>query len=120
MELAHSDAGSYRVQARPRLVVNSTAMLHEAVVAGVGVGMMPTFKCAADIRAGRMCTILDDWTRSEADIHALYPTARHLSAKVRTFLDFLALRLEPRAERLAGPRPMTSKSEVMPSAQPMA
>lgn len=121
MELAHSDEGSYRVQTRPRLVVNSMAMLHEAVVAGVGVGMLPAFKCGADLRAGRLCTILDDWTRSEAAIHALYPTARHLSAKVRTFLDFLTARLEHPPGRVPGTRPNnTSTAEALAPTRPMA
>jgi len=83
------------IAARPRLVVNSMGMLREAVLAGVGVGVLPAFKCAEDIEAGAMRSFLHDWTGTEAAIHALYPTGRHLSAKVRSFLDYLTQRLDP-------------------------
>ena len=95
MELHHSDGDSLAIQGRPRLVCNSMAMLREAVLAGVGVGMLPAFKCAEDLRLAKLRSFLHDWTQTDAAIHALYPTSRHLSAKVRTFLDFLADRLDP-------------------------
>jgi DNA-binding transcriptional LysR family regulator len=95
MELRGLEGETFMLEGRPRLVVNSMGMLREAVLAGVGVGILPGFKCAADLEQGKLRAFLHDWTQTDAAIHALYPTARHLSTKVRTFLDYLADRLEP-------------------------
>jgi DNA-binding transcriptional LysR family regulator len=95
MELNGHEGGKVSIKARPRLVVNSTGMLREAVVAGVGIGMLPAFKCADDLHNARLQAFLHDWTQTDSTIHALYPTSRHLSAKVRTFLDYVAERLDP-------------------------
>ena len=43
----------------------------------------------AVIAAGRLVRVLADWPSPAAAIHALYPTSRHLSAKVRSFVDYL-------------------------------
>jgi DNA-binding transcriptional LysR family regulator len=95
MELRGLDGELVTIAARPRLVVNSMGMLREAVLAGVGVGLLPAFKCAEDLEQSRLRAVLHDWTRTDAAIHAIYPTSRHLSAKVRIFLDYVAARLDP-------------------------
>jgi DNA-binding transcriptional LysR family regulator len=97
LELHGPGGASVALACRPRLVVNNTGMLREAVLAGVGVGVLPAFKCRADLDAGRLRALLHDWTRSETQIHALYPTACHLAAKLRCFLEFLGGRLSPPA-----------------------
>jgi DNA-binding transcriptional LysR family regulator len=95
MELDGHAGEKVSITARPRLVVNSMGMLREAVLAGVGVGMLPAYKCADDLHHARLRAFLHDWTQTDSTIHALYPTSRHLSAKVRTFLDYVAERLDP-------------------------
>lgn len=61
----------------------------EAVFAGLGLSIIPDFLVGEDIAAGRLVSVLDDWTSEPAPIHAVYPHNRHLSAKVRVFIDFL-------------------------------
>jgi DNA-binding transcriptional LysR family regulator len=95
MELQHRDGEKLVIRGRPRLVVNSMGMLRDAVLAGVGIALLPAFKCAEELEQGRLRSFLPDWTHTELAIQALYPTSRHLSAKVRTFLDFVADRLNP-------------------------
>lgn len=73
---------------------NNGAMLAALAVAGVGVTVEPDFILAADVRAGRLVRILRDYAPPTISIHAVYPSRRHLSAKVRAFIDFLALRFE--------------------------
>jgi DNA-binding transcriptional LysR family regulator len=73
---------------------NNGAMLAALAVAGVGVTVEPDFILAADVRAGRLVRILRDYAPPTINIHAVYPSRRHLSAKVRAFIDFLALRFE--------------------------
>jgi DNA-binding transcriptional LysR family regulator len=58
-------------------------------------------------------TVLDDWRIADVGVYALYPHRRHLPAKVRAFVDFLAARLggdasrDPWCERL-GRAPVAS------------
>jgi DNA-binding transcriptional LysR family regulator len=71
---------------------NSGAMLSALAVAGVGVNLVPDFIVANDVRAGRLIRLLPGYTAPAIAINAAYPSRRHLSAKVRSFIDFLAQR----------------------------
>lgn len=83
---------------------NSGAMLAALAVAGVGIILEPDFIVAADVRAGRLVRLLPEYAAPSMGIHAAYPSRRHLSAKVRAFVDFLVARYarDP-AWRLAPP-----------------
>jgi DNA-binding transcriptional LysR family regulator len=61
-----------------------------AAIAGAGIAFQPGFIVDADIAAGRLVRVLPDWRSAEMGIYAVYPSRKHLSAKVRTFVDFLA------------------------------
>lgn len=116
MELRADDGESVAISARPRLVVNSMGMLREAVLAGVGLGMLPAFKCAEDLAKARLRSFLHDWTRTDAAIHAMYPTSRHLSAKVRTFLDYVVNRLDPPPWSISTSTSTTDSAMPLPQA----
>ncbi|MGC1818988.1 MAG: LysR family transcriptional regulator [Casimicrobiaceae bacterium] len=83
---------------------NSGEMLAALAVAGVGIILEPDFIVAADVRAGRLVRLLPEYAAPSMGIHAAYPSRRHLSAKVRAFVDFLVARYarDP-AWRLAPP-----------------
>ncbi len=68
-------------------------MLRLAAVHGCGIIFQPQFIVAGDLAAGRLVRILPEWQSGELGIYAVYPSRKHLSAKVRTFVDFLAQRL---------------------------
>lgn len=70
-------------------------LLREAAIAGVGITIMPTFIVGDAIRAGRLAVVPLDCEVPDAAIHAVYPANRHLSPKVRAFVDFLAGRFAP-------------------------
>lgn len=59
-------------------------------VSGGGVIWQPTFLIGADLRAGRLVRVLPDYHLPDIDVLAVYPSRRHLSAKVRVMIDFLA------------------------------
>ena len=59
-------------------------------VAGGGVIWQPSFLVGADLRAGRLVRVLPDYRLPDIDVLAVYPSRRHLSAKVRVMIDFLA------------------------------
>jgi DNA-binding transcriptional LysR family regulator len=95
LELRGRDGGTIVLGNRPRLVANSVGTLRDAVLAGVGVGMLPSYRCAEELEKGALRSFLHEWTRNDTPIHAVYPSSRHLSAKVRSFLDYLAARFHP-------------------------
>jgi DNA-binding transcriptional LysR family regulator len=59
---------------------------------GLGVVRTPAFAAADDLRAGRLTPLLCAYEPQTIHVHAVYPHARHLAAKVRAFVDFLAER----------------------------
>jgi len=71
---------------------NNGAMLTALGVAGLGIHMEPDFVVAPHVRAGRLVPILTGYTPESGAINAVYPSRRHLSAKVRSFIDFVAAR----------------------------
>jgi len=64
-----------------------------AAVAGAGIAFQPHFIVGEDLDAGRLVQVLPDWRSAEMGIYAVYPSRKHLSAKVRTFVDFLVAAL---------------------------
>lgn len=68
---------------------NNGDTLRAAALAGVGICRCPTFLAGADLREGRLIRILPDYHLPDIDVLAIYPSRRHLSAKVRVMIDFL-------------------------------
>jgi len=81
---------------------NNGRMLVALAAEGAGIALEPDFIVAPDIASGRLVPILADFTAPAIPIHAAYPSRRHLSAKVRAFVDFLA---ERAADGSAGSEP---------------
>lgn len=73
---------------------NNGHCLLSAARAGVGIAYLPDYYLAEDLRQGTLVSILDDWTNIERDIVAVYQHKRHLSAKVKLFVDFLESQLK--------------------------
>jgi DNA-binding transcriptional LysR family regulator len=71
------------------LEVNSAAAAREAAICDLGFLRTPLFFVSEDIAAGRLVTLLEEYEEPLRGIHAVYPHRRHLSAKVRAFVDFL-------------------------------
>ena len=59
---------------------------------GAGIIYEPNFIVGPAVRSGRLVQILKEYQSPPGDIWAVYPTRRHLSAKVRTFVDYLVQR----------------------------
>lgn len=94
--LASGANWTFTVDGRPltvavtgRLAGNNGDVLRAAAVAGAGIVYGPSFIVADDLRAGRLVPLLSAFEASPVGIHAVYPPSRHVSAKVRSFIDFL-------------------------------
>jgi len=77
-------AGRYTVS------VNDGMGYLAAALAGLGVVQLPTFMARGPIAEGRLVPILLDWCTGPKPLHIVYPPNRHLSNKVRVFVDWLA------------------------------
>jgi len=71
---------------------NNGRFLEALAAAGVGIVREPDFIVGPDVRAGRLTPILCDFEPPPLPIYVVYPSRRHLSAKVRAFADFLVER----------------------------
>jgi DNA-binding transcriptional LysR family regulator len=68
---------------------NSGDFVAEAAALGAGIVFEPAFIVGPDVRAGRLLPLLQDFEPEPLAIYAVYPSRKHLSAKVRLFVDFL-------------------------------
>jgi len=84
-----TDDSSDTLQLASPLQSNSTLMLHQLLLAGGGIGYLPLWLIEDDLAAGRLVRLLPACRFSSVTLHAAYPERRHLSAKVRSMIDFL-------------------------------
>ena len=83
--------GRERHNLRPEAAVRSdnTQMTHKMILAGCGLGYLPEWTARRDLENGRLIRLLPDWHIFAATLYAAYPNRTFLSAKVRSFIDFL-------------------------------
>ncbi|MEW9584039.1 LysR family transcriptional regulator [Paraburkholderia sp. DGU8] len=92
LEVATGDA-SPRVRLSGNLIVNHLEAQRVIVLQGAGIATLGTEVIGDDLAAGRLVPLLvDELPPRELPIHVVYASRRHLSAKVRSFVDFLAER----------------------------
>jgi len=73
--------------------MNNSLALREVLLQGIGIALIPTFIVGSDIRAGRLQPLLSHYQTLEFSIYIIYPQRRHLSPKVRAFIDFMVERI---------------------------
>jgi len=71
---------------------NNGEVLKSAALRGQGIALLPTFIVGAELQDGRLRSVLPDHQPSELVVSAMYPRHRHLSAKVRLFVELLKQR----------------------------
>jgi len=64
-------------------------VLHEWCLAGYGIAWRSTWEVEADIAAGRLQSVLDEFAAPSNGIFALFPQRKHLALRVRLWIDFL-------------------------------
>ena len=84
--------GERSVRVKGNLHSNNGDLLAEAAARGAGVVFEPAFIVGPEVRAGRLVPLLQDFEPQATPIYAVYPSRKHLSAKVRLFVDFLVER----------------------------
>jgi DNA-binding transcriptional LysR family regulator len=74
------------------LCVNNAEVLRDAAIRGRGVALIPTFIAGEALDRGTLRAVLQDYQAPQLALYAIYPPTRHLSVKVRLFIDFLVER----------------------------
>jgi len=72
------------------LAVNDTTAYVSAGLAGIGIMQMASFSMGAQLASGALELLLEDWVSAPLPVHVVYPHNRHLSAKVRVFVEWVA------------------------------
>ncbi len=86
--------GIASVQLEPFHVANSLSVLRDMVKSGLGITLLPDSHTLKDVREGHLVLLMDDWKLPEHGIYAVYPSPRHLTSKVRSFVEFLSGRFD--------------------------
>lgn len=77
------------IAVRPRMISNSMEALHTAVCGGIGIAVMPEYAVRSDFASGRLKRVLERYWLPPRMLQVVYPPARHLSAKVSLFTEFV-------------------------------
>jgi DNA-binding transcriptional LysR family regulator len=95
------DGQVHSVAINGRFSATNAEALRDATLAGYGIARLATFLISDDLRVGRLLPVLDCLSADGPSVRAVYPSRRHLSPKVRSFIDELlgAWRPEPPWDR---------------------
>jgi DNA-binding transcriptional LysR family regulator len=86
----HGPNGTESIKVNGPICADNGDILKAAAISGLGVTLLPTFIAGPDLAAGRLKQVLPDYRPPEISIYIVFPSRRYLSAKVRTFVDFLS------------------------------
>jgi DNA-binding transcriptional LysR family regulator len=81
------------VRVKGNLHSNNGELHAEAAAGGIGIALEPDMIVMPYVREGRLVPLLGEYLSPPLPIYAVYPSRKHLSAKVRVFIDFLVERL---------------------------
>ncbi|WP_439407780.1 LysR family transcriptional regulator [Bradyrhizobium sp. DASA03076] len=82
--------GTETIKFNPVLRSGNETLLHMAALEGMGLAFLPKWLVAEDIAAGRLEHVMPGHIIFVGKLFAVYPSRKYLSAKVRTFIDFIA------------------------------
>ncbi|MCD8504633.1 MAG: LysR family transcriptional regulator [Burkholderiaceae bacterium] len=83
------------IDVRPVMRSNNGDTCTQAAIAGQGIVLQPDFMVQRHIDRGELLELLPRWQAEEFGVYAVYPSRRHLPAKVRLMIDFLVANLAP-------------------------
>ncbi len=78
-----------------RFTSTNAEALRDATLAGHGIARLATFLISDDLRAARLVPVLSEYSTDGPAVRAVYPSSRHLSPKVRSFIDELLTAWRP-------------------------
>ena len=92
--LVSEEGGVVKTKIHPYLKSTTGEFLRDAAVKGQGIILVPSFIAYKEIERGELVQLFTEYKPPQIDAFAIYPQTRHLSKRVRTFVDFLVKRFE--------------------------
>lgn len=88
--------GEELIEVSPRFIlsVNDSRSYLQAAISGLGIIMCPLFIVKEAVEKGELVPVLPEWNRDPVPLYVVYPQTRHLSNRVRVFVDWLAKQLQ--------------------------
>ncbi len=86
----HGPRGVATVAVKPRLIVNTTDAAVDAALAGLGLACIMSYQADPYVAGGCLQAVLVEYQPPPVPIHIVRPAGRHISAKIRLFLDHAA------------------------------
>lgn len=93
MWMLRGPRGEETVKVSGRFSANSSRILLQSCVAGLGVALLPAMLTLAELRAGRLVHVLPDYRRHGADFNIVLPSRQQVPAAVAAFVEFATKRL---------------------------
>lgn len=78
------------IDANYQIAVNDSLAYVTAGIEGLGIVQAPFFMLHKELESGRLVRILKDWRSEPVSVYVVYPPNRHLSNKLRVFVDWVA------------------------------
>jgi DNA-binding transcriptional LysR family regulator len=91
------------IRTKRTISMNNGDPILSTVLSGGGLAMLNGFITGGSVLDGRLLPVLEDYVREDLPIFAVYPSSRHLSPKIRAFVDFLVEIYSPRPYWLGKP-----------------
>ena len=88
------DGKAVKVKVRSKMMASTGEFLRFAAVQGYGIINSPSFIAYEELAAGTLVPILEDHSQTDINAYAVYPPTRHLSQRVRSFVDHLVERFD--------------------------
>ncbi len=99
--------GPASVRVTGNIRTNSTEVVRESVLAGLGIGLRSTWDVGPELKSGKLVIVLPEYHESpRVAVYAVYPCRQYVPAKLRVFVDFLSA--------LFGPEPYWDKGLELP------
>ncbi|HJS90547.1 MAG TPA: LysR family transcriptional regulator [Steroidobacteraceae bacterium] len=99
---------------RGPLTSNSVRLTREAILAGMGIAYLPRFLLAEDLASKRLTAVLPEYVSARLPLYVIFPKGHYVLAKVKAFVDFLALALN---EKPTEPRSAARTARAAPAAR---
>lgn len=81
---------AFSIKPKPRLLVSDNAAAIEAAVSGLGIVSAISYQIAAQLTAGTLVTILDEYELAALPVHIVHAEGRNASSKVKAFIDLIS------------------------------
>jgi len=85
----HKDGETVQVQGRPVLTVDDGNAYLAAGIAGMGVLWLPRYMAEGAVARGELVELFADWSMATMPLFVAFPPNRHVSAKLRVFIDWI-------------------------------